>query len=355
MLSHLPDPEKALTFHQSLTGRAEIASANIPDEELEEDGVNKILEKLDPIFMPDIWQRQFYNFLELHRLQKKEGVNMHDFICDFDQKYYKFQQVNGEMADSVLAFMLLSACQMSHEHTQLVKAGVGKEISYANMKETLKRIFGDEHILRASPNPGISSEDNELLYCEDSQKDYENEVLYGLGRLRLYRERGGPSSRVHNHTTRGSSRGRFRGRYPRGGYPRGGPSSRGGFKGYKPIVNYRGKRINPLNSQGIPTTCRHCKSILHYIAQCPELKAQSSDKDNDVLYNFSWFVGCMSGEVDSKLDGLVSETKGFAVLDSGCPNTVCGEKWMKTYIGSILIIERIVNDTTTTGGNGTEL
>ena len=79
--------------------------------------LRKILEKLDPIFMPDIWQRQFYNFLELHRLHKKEGVGVHDFICDFDHKYHKFQQVNGEMANTVLAFMLLSACQMSDENT----------------------------------------------------------------------------------------------------------------------------------------------------------------------------------------------------------------------------------------------
>ena len=41
-LSSLPEAEKALTFHLSLTGRAEIASANIPDEELEKEGVKKI-------------------------------------------------------------------------------------------------------------------------------------------------------------------------------------------------------------------------------------------------------------------------------------------------------------------------
>ena len=32
-LSHLPEEEKALCFHLSLTGRAEIASANIPDDD----------------------------------------------------------------------------------------------------------------------------------------------------------------------------------------------------------------------------------------------------------------------------------------------------------------------------------
>ena len=73
-LSSLPEAEKALTFHLSLTGRAEIASANIPDEELEKDGVKKILEKLDPIFLPDIWQRQFYNLLELTGYTRKKGL-----------------------------------------------------------------------------------------------------------------------------------------------------------------------------------------------------------------------------------------------------------------------------------------
>ena len=361
-LSSLPDAEKALTFHLSLTGRAEIASANIPDEELEKDGVKKILEKLDPIFMPDIWQRQFYNFLELHRLHRKEGVTMHDFICDFDHKYHKFQQVNGEMADTVLAFMLLSACQMSDENTQLVKAGVGKEITYANMKETLKRIFGDDHILRArgySPNPVISSEASGILYSENPPRSYDNEILYTSGRL--YRERGASSSRGYlpqNSSTRGRSRGRFRGR-----------SFRGGSRGYnsyeRPTMNYAGRRVNPLDSYGNPTTCTYCKSILHYRAHCPDFKARGSEgrkKNDDDAVKFMYMVGwsCLSGNVVSKINDLISETQGYAVLDCGCPNTVCGEKWMENYI-SLLVeddrkrIEFEPSSQTFTFGDGAEV
>ena len=341
-LSSLPEAEKALTFHLSLTGRAEIASANIPDEELEKDGVKKILEKLDPIYMPDIWQRQFYNFLELHRLHKKEGVNMHDFICDFDHKYHKFQQVNGEMADTVLAFMLLSACQMSDENTQLVKAGVGKQITYANMKETLKRIFGDQHMLKArgySPNPGVSSEASDILYSENAPRSNDIEILYTSGRI--YGERGGSSSRGYlpqNPSTRGRASGRFRGRGFRGG-------SRGNYSYERPTINYGGRRVNPLDRYGNPTSCSYCKSILHYRANCPDIKARSSEgrkKDDNDAVKFMYMVGwgCLSGNVVSKINDLVCETRDYTVLDCGCPNTVCGERWMKNYISCLVEDDR---------------
>ena len=292
--------------------------------------------------MPDICQRQFYNFLELQRLHKREGVNMHDFICDFDHKYHKFQQVNGEMADTVLAFMLLSACQMSDENTKLVKSGVGKQITYENMKETLKRIFGDEHILKAreySSNPGVSSDASEILYSEDSPRSYDNEILYTSGRI--YRERRGSSSRGYlpqNPSARGRARGRFRGRGFRGG-------SRGNYSYERPTMNYEGKRVNPLDRYGNPTSCSYCKSILHYRAHCPDIKVKSYEgrkKDDNDAVKFMYMVGwgCLSGNVVSNINDLVDETRGYTVLDCGCPNTVCGEKWMKNYISCLVEDDR---------------
>ena len=44
------------------------------------------------------------------------------------------------------------------------------------------------------------------------------------------------------------------------------------------------------------------------------------------------FVGCTSGKQNNKLSELTKECDGYAVLDSGCSNTVCGEEWMSMFI-----------------------
>ena len=44
------------------------------------------------------------------------------------------------------------------------------------------------------------------------------------------------------------------------------------------------------------------------------------------------FVGCTSNQENEKLQQLVSESKGYALLDSGCTNTVCGEVWMDNFV-----------------------
>ena len=110
-------------------------------------------------------------------------------------------------------------------------------------------------------------------------------------------------------------------------------------------MNYEGKRVNPLDRYGNPTSCSYCKSILHYRAHCPDIKVKSSEgrkKDDNDAVKFMYMVGwgCLSGNVVSNINDLVDETRGYTVLDCGCPNTVCGEKWMKNYISCLVEDDR---------------
>ena len=64
------------------------------------------------------------------------------------------------------------------------------------------------------------------------------------------------------------------------------------------------------------------------------------DKSNGI--HFSMFVGCTSGEVkQGNLHALVEESKGHAVLDSGCTTTVCGEQWLSTYLENLSDDDRL--------------
>ena len=96
-------------------------------------------------------------------------MNIHDYICEFQQKYHRFQEVDGELPDKVLACMLLASCQLSEDKNQLVKTGL-VDISFANMVATLKRVFGNENQKVSQPSADRSEVVQQVFYSEESTK-----------------------------------------------------------------------------------------------------------------------------------------------------------------------------------------
>ena len=116
-------------------------------------------------------------------------MNIHDYICEFQQKYYRFREVEGELPDKVLACMLLSSCQLSEEKNQLVKTGLASELTMADMVSTLKRVFGNETrtdqstVSQSEPAPPVfyaedQNRTEDTLYTARS-REYDNQGNYG--------------------------------------------------------------------------------------------------------------------------------------------------------------------------------
>ena len=310
LFSNLSGAKKALAIHFSLSGKASIASNQIPNDQLT---VKRLLEVLDEIYLPDKVIRTVNIFQDMYDLRRESSMSIHDYICEFQQKYHRFQEVDGELPDKVLACMLLASCQLSEDKNQLVKTGL-VDISFASMVATLKRVFGNENQNVRQPSADRSEVIQQVLYSEEPNNS--EDTLYSA-RNKPYRGRGGFSSR---NTSRGRPRKRFGG----------GPLNRN--------HQYSRNRLNPLGRDGEPTTCRICKSVFHYARDCTNTKDKdndNNDRDKNRVINFSMFVGCASGKQNTKLKDLVYETNGFAILDSGCSNTVCGEKWLSTFIENL--------------------
>ena len=103
------------------------------------------------------------------------------------------------------------------------------------------------------------------------------------------------------------------------------------------IEEYRKKNMNPIGATGATLACSFCSSTFHYRRDCPDfsnlLKGASGNDDDerknsdDGKPRYSWFMCYMTETAQTqpdKLQALVEECKGYAILDSGCPNTVCG-------------------------------
>ena len=104
--------------------------------------------------------------------------------------------------------------------------------------------------------------------------------------------------------------------------------------------------MNPTGRNGLPEACKVCNSIYHFRRECPDLKRESPelnrrndekrDSNGPDIIQYAYFVGCASDmEYNDNLVSLAMETKGYAILDSGCPNTVCGKQWMNEYIDTL--------------------
>ena len=70
------------------------------------------------------------------------GVNITDFVVEFDQLYHKLAQFDMKLPDGVVAFFLLGAANVSEENGKLARATC-KKLTYTDMKTTIKKIFGD--------------------------------------------------------------------------------------------------------------------------------------------------------------------------------------------------------------------
>ena len=94
--------------------------------------------------------------------------------------------------------------------------------------------------------------------------------------------------------------------------------------------------INPLGPDGRTLTCKSCGSYRHLLPACPDswenmAKITIAKEEHAVL-----FTGCKTEEVQR----LGIDACNWAVLDSACSSTVCGDKWINNYIKSLDSIDK---------------
>ena len=205
-------------------------------DELEdnEDGIAKLLEFLAKIYekdsMADAWDR----YTAFESFEKREGVEMSEFVADWENEYYKMEAAGCKYPDIILAFKVLKASMLSELDTKLVLTGVDYEKGKKNetlltqMKESLKKFKG-RGVLGAVEEPKAVST---YMMAEVEQ------VLIAKGwkpPATKRRRSPSPTGKVENH-----------------------PKN----------PNYKGKK-NPLGSDGLPIKCFKCKCDCKERCNCP--------------------------------------------------------------------------------------
>ena len=125
------------------------------------------------------------------------------------------------------------------------------------------------------------------------------------------------------------------------------------------------RNTNPLGKDGNVTRCLVCESKFHWARDCPDSyennkdsseknkpkgKVEQYEEDTESVH-FSLFMGYTNASGCSKLQNLIKDSKGCAVLDSGCSTTVCGVEWYEEYINQLSDFDKskiVFNETSST-------
>ena len=341
------------------------------------DGLKKILVKLDQVYLAEQNQRIFIDLEAFEKFNRKSTMSMADYVLEFERLHVKVRKHKCEYPDGVLAYKLLERAKMSYDDEKLCLATIAtNQWSYKSMKEQIKKISNnivptvsescDNKAIKVEPTLYARSSNVHRNDICDDFTDVEADAEYSdedLNRQRNHRHRNRSSDVEENDVYYGKYNGSYnRGnRYGKPSFQRSSNFNRGNrsnsqqYHQGRRYVDVDVKKLsdsydpspnvpNPKDNRGNYTSCRKCRSIYHWMKDCPHAAGQDNNTSSGskVFYGddstgevyISLFQTSIPATTDEVLC-LVGETLNMAVIDSGCPRTVCGSKWYATYLDSM--------------------
>lgn len=326
--------KQALVLRQKLPEIAFDASENIDRDILKSDkGVDAIIEVLDSIYVPDKLNHGRSIYRKYKNLKRQDDEPMVVFIQKFLNMYNACKKYNTNekfYSENWVAIDLLDACVLSEEDEKIVTAQMIEPANLINLTSILKRVFTsktENKTLKENKdgNSGI------FMAKSENEGNVDQSNLYEEPSTSLYTR-----NNYRRGTYRPPRRGRFNKRLQK-------------FQPYSRRPDNRNStnfRRNPIGPDGKPYLCNYCESPNHFIRNCSAYKEERekrNDKNNKhpnpTHVSLLSFVGCASKN-DDKLQELLSESHGYALLDSGCSNTVAGKEWIDQYISNLSVEDR---------------
>lgn len=165
----------------SLTGTAQETVLELDANEINaDDGIDKVIVKLDKLYLKDATLEKFETLEAFDSFQRKSETSIQEHIHEFDKIYNKLKDKGTTMSDDLLAYKLLKSVQLSQQDEKIVK-GTTTELTLENMKTQLKKIFPDSGMKKNPADILLPNEINEV------QSDATSETFYNSSRRGSYR------------------------------------------------------------------------------------------------------------------------------------------------------------------------
>ena len=420
-VTDVPAEKRAVVLALSLEGcegnicEKVFASVKLVDMK-KDDGLEKVLEFLDAELGKDDLEDCLAKFEDFEDYVKSPSESINQYISNFDQKVSKIKAKGIKLPSEVLAFKLMRRAGLTKEEKLLVISGLNyekKDDLYEQTQRSLKKFKGE-----GSSGGGYSG--NAGAFSQPAIKV--EPTYYTMNQRSVGMPHRGMSMRSRPRPWRGNYGSSWQGMRPSGNeswrgtrppsnvswrstgsdssFQRGGYNARG--RGADPSTAFRfpppfrrfdkgEKHVNPIGVDGKPLTCDSCKSIRHFVRDCPDtwenLKsvniAESYVESNNTGNEYYGAVGEYHGQdpsygehvYDGQCDGQVYDDQAFhgavegystdfpggdsvehvvlytgynkadlvqleveshncGVLDCACTSTVCGKAWLADFLAS---------------------
>ena len=304
LFTELEKKKRGPAVYLTLKGNARDCARDLTIEDIGHDeGVKKITDKLDAVYLKDKDTQTFMTFESFYNYRRASGVNITEFLVDFGYLCNKLSKQEIALPEGVLAFMLLKASNISVEHERLARATC-PAMTYEKMKGCIMKIYGE---------PGTDG-------GEGSAPSIKSEPVFQT---------------THEDALQSSWRGGWRSR-GQGGRNRGGAYSRGGGYSSYGSSTEGAEKVNPVGRDGRVLKCFKCGSMKHFARYCRESKSDSSQSKNDSPQEIHIVLMNSAPELSS----LVLESLGMGLLDSACTRTVAGQAWFDAYCESLSVLDK---------------
>ena len=154
LLKTCSDVEQGPILCRSLKGRAKVAALTLDVNEIGgKDGAEKILAKLDKLYLPEKNQRIITVLDRFESFKRSPEMTVASFILEFERLHSQLQEYGCTYPDGVLAYRIMKAANISKEHEQLCRATVETDKwSYAAVLQQLRKIFNDFTAVKSDSN-----------------------------------------------------------------------------------------------------------------------------------------------------------------------------------------------------------
>ena len=308
-LTELSSDKRADALLLTLDPDGQNLAMQVPREERKaDDGVAKILEKLDTLYEQNTTQKLFSVFEKFEMFRRAPETSLAKYISDFEIITNELKALKVVIPEALLAFKLLKYAGLSEECARIVRiacntnAKGAEALTMENMKTTILNAFD----CRLEPKSS----------CSFSGKDSEKtspQVVEPIHIKSEVQETYIAHDKNNNEQYRSNSRGKFRGasrnnnrqsdhRQANEPYPTRNNSRPQSGSSERQSDNYR-NQVNKIDrTTGEPFKCHLCGSIYHFMDQCSRnYKNQGRNQESSTLETHTVDINLLANSFNTSL------------------------------------------------------
>ena len=321
------------------------------------EGVEAVLSFLKGRFYVNPHKELFKAHREAIELRRKKGQSIGEFVTEYDNMYNKTKALGINMEkDILLALNLIATAELADTEYSIIMSAIDLSLEdnkrYGTVKQKLRDIFGG--------NISASNKDtkNDIFLTEnnsESKDDFSNHEQAFLARGWKPPKRNGRYQNYKRHQNYGNK--------SNNGASYSGASHSGashsGANGNKSSF-VRSRPQNPLGPDGKPLKCKACRSITHFLKDCPDSYESKKSNGKAKRYQTAYVVNEQTQEEEKvlievsetetdeepedsvyctdnleDLNSFTAEALNKAALDTCCTSSVAGDKWTRIYLQSL--------------------